>query len=222
MIPDELRNLKPLTGKERLGADRDSEYMGAEDIDPDTEPVLTIAAIYNGMVTLSRGKEKKDVMTFVEERVPGIKTVRPLIVNATNRKTLRKLFHSVTAETLVGKRIQLYLEHNVRDPSTGDKVDGVRIRPKVPTGTKTEPPKCAQCGKAITGLLNYTAEQIAETNRQRYGKPLCIECGKKLKAKIEAEQIAADEAAAATNAEMAPTHEANPGDLLAALRAEAQ
>ena len=42
MIPDELKRAKPLTGKERLGAMRDSEYMGAEDIDPGSEPILTI------------------------------------------------------------------------------------------------------------------------------------------------------------------------------------
>jgi len=42
MIPEEIRRMKPLTGSERLGANRDSEYLGAEDIDPGTEPVLTI------------------------------------------------------------------------------------------------------------------------------------------------------------------------------------
>ena len=89
MIPEEVKRMKPLKGSERLGAERDSEFMGAEDIDPGSEPVLTIKAIYNGMVTLSRGKEKKDFIVFAEESVPGIKTVRPLIVNATNRKTLR-------------------------------------------------------------------------------------------------------------------------------------
>ena len=84
MIPDELKRMKPLSGKDRLGANRDSEYLGAEDIDPGTEPVLTIDAIYNGMVTLQRGKENKDVITFKEQSVPGIKNVRPLIVNATS------------------------------------------------------------------------------------------------------------------------------------------
>lgn len=186
MIPDEIRNMKPLTGKERLGADRDSEYMGAEDIDPGTEPVLTIKAIYNGMVTLSRGKEKKDVMVFEEESVPGIKTVRPLIVNATNRKTLRKLFKNVTAETLIGKKIQLYLEHNVRDPSTGDRVDGVRIRNQIPKARTAEPPKCEECGKPIQGIGGYTADQVAAINKGRFGKCICGECSKKLQEQAKA------------------------------------
>lgn len=180
MIPDEVKRMRPLTGKERLGADRDSEFMGAEDIDPGCEPILTIKNIYNGLVTLSRGKEKKDFIVFAEETVPGIKTVRPLIVNATNRKTLRKLFKAVSADALEGKRIQLYLENNVRDPSSGDKVDGIRIRPRIPETKRAEPIKCADCGKIITAVGNYIAEDIARINQGRYGRCICAECSKKL------------------------------------------
>ena len=188
MIPDELKRMKPMTGKERLGANRDSEYLGAEDIDPGTEPILTIDHIYNGMVTLQRGKENKDVITFKEESVPGIKNVRPLIVNSTNRKTLRKIFKAVTAESLEGKRIQLYLDPNVRDPSTGDKVDGIRIRPKVPSGQATPAAKCETCGKTITAFGQYSADQMVNFSKERFGgKVYCAECGAKVKQQMEEE-----------------------------------
>ena len=187
MIPDELKKMSPMKGKERLGAFRDSEYLGAEDIEPGTEPVLTIKALYNGFITLARGKERHDVISFEEEKVPGsINQVRPLVVNATNRKTLRKLFKNVTADTLVGKKIQLFIQHDVRDPSTGDKTDGIRIRDKAPTGEKYVAPKCEACGKNISGMANFTAEQIAANTKQKYGKCLCAECGKKAKAEAEA------------------------------------
>lgn len=187
MIPNELKSMKPMQGKERLGAHRDSEYLGAEDIEPGTEPVLTIAGLYNGMITLARGKENHDVISFVEESVPGsINTVRPLVVNSTNRKTLRKLYRSVNAETLVGKKIQLFLQPGVRDPSTGDKVDGIRIRERVPsvksdgtTGVKAKEYKCAECGNVITGVGSFTPETLAVRSREKYGKALCVECGKK-------------------------------------------
>lgn len=192
MIPEEVKRMRPLTGKERLGADRDSEFMGAEDIDPGSEPILTIKNIYNGMVTLSRGKEKKDFIVFTEETVPGIKTVRPLIVNSTNRKTLRKLFKAVSAETLEGKRIQLYLENNVRDPSSGDKVDGIRIRPRIPITAKAEPVICADCGKAIEPFGGYSAEDIARINQGRYGKRICAACSKKLSEAKEPDPAAQD------------------------------
>lgn len=198
MIPDELKRMTPLKGKERLGADRDSEYMGAEDIDPETEPVLTIKALYNGMVTLSRGKEKKDVIVFAEETVPGIKTVRPLIVNATNRKTLRKLYKNVTADTLMGKKVQLYLEHNVRDPSTGDKVDGVRIKNRIPTAQNSgnAPILCADCGQTITAVGTYSAADIAQINEKRFGRKLCAACSKKLAEQAKQEQPKPEESVA--------------------------
>ena len=181
MIPEELRRMTPLKGKERLGANRESEYLGAEDIEPGTEPVLTVDHLYNGPITLARGKERHDVITFREERVSGsINQVRPLVLNATNRKTLRKIYKSVTAENLEGKQIQLYLEHNVRDPSTGDKVDGIRIRPRIPEAKRTEPVKCAECGKVITAVGAYSAEDIARINMGRYGRALCAACSKKL------------------------------------------
>ena len=194
MIPNELKSMKPMSGKERLGAFRDSEYLGAEDIEPGTEPVLTIKALYNGLITLARGKERHDVMAFEEESVPGsINQVRPLVVNSTNRKTLRKLFHATSAEALVGKKIQLYLQPGVRDPSTGDKVDGIRIRDKAPTGKPAKVLKCAECGKDIAGVSGFTAEQIAANTKQKYGKCLCVECGQKAKAAQEAKAKAEPE-----------------------------
>ena len=119
--------------------------------------------------------------SFVEETVPGmINQGRPLVVNSTNRKTLRKLYKATSADALVGKKIRLYLEHNVRDPSSGDKVDGIRIRPTIPTAAKPEPVKCADCGKIITAVGNYSAEDIARINQGRYGRYICAECSKKM------------------------------------------
>lgn len=155
MTKDKLRQL---SGDERLGQMRDSEYLGAEDIDDGTEPILTIAGLWYGSVTLQRGKENKDVLSFAEERVPGIYQVRPLIVNSTNRKTLRKLFGDAKASTLVGKQIQLYVDHNVRDPQDGGMTDGIRIRPYKPRPPKQEPvPPCADCEGEIIPAMGRDA-----------------------------------------------------------------
>lgn len=187
MLPKELQHMKPLQPGERLGQNRESEYLGAEDLDPGTEPVVTIAAVYSGMVTLQRGKEMKDVIAFKEERVPGIRNVRPLIVNATNRKTLRKLFGSVKVEALTGQAIQLYIDPNVRDPSSGDRIDGIRIRPRKPQTQKAAPIICEDCGKPVTGVGNFPPEAIAAGTKQRYGAVLCAACGKKRAAAKEEE-----------------------------------
>ena len=196
MITKELQNMKPLKGDERL--ERDSEYLGADDIYPNTEPVLTIRNIYRGKVTLSRGKEVKNVLTFVEESVPGmIPEVRPMIVNSTNRQTLKKLYGQVTASALEGKKIQLYIEHNVRNPSNGEMTDGIRIRDKKPAagGKAAAAPKCSECGKEIAGASGFSAEQIVAASKKKYGKALCVECGQKAKAALEAREAEAKAAA---------------------------
>jgi len=192
MITKELQKMKPLKGEEKF--ERDSEYMGADDIDSDIEPVLTIRNLYRGKVTLQRGPEVKNVLTFVEESVPGISEVRPLIVNSTNRQTLKKLYGQVTANALEGKKIQLYIEHGVRNPAKNEITDGIRIRDKKPAAEGAKPKaavKCAGCGKEITGSGNFSAEQIAAGSKQKYGKALCMECAQKAKAAAEkAEQEA--------------------------------
>lgn len=215
MITKELQNMRPLKGDEKL--ERDSEYMGADDIDSGTEPVLTIKNLYRGKVTLSRGKETKNVLTFAEDKVPGINEVRPLIVNSTNRQTLKKLYGQVTANALEGKKIQLYIEHGVRNPSNGELTDGIRIRDKKPMAVGAKPKaavKCADCGKDIAGSGNFTAEQIAAGSKQKYGKALCMDCAQKRKAEAEAAEKAAAEATQAAEPEQ--------DDLAAELMADAE
>lgn len=178
MMPKD--KLRQLTGEERLGQMRESEYLGAEDIDDGVEPILTIHGLWNGMVTLQRGKENKDVLTFAEERVPGIMQVRPLIINSTNRKTLRKLFGDAKASTLVGKQIQLYVDHKVRDPQDGGITDGIRIRPFKPRPQRTEPvPVCSDCGNPIEAAGGKSPQYLAAYTKKNYGVSLCFACGLK-------------------------------------------
>ena len=186
MMPKD--KLRQLTGDERLGQMRESEYLGAEDIDDDLEPVLTISGLWNGMVTLQRGKENKDVLSFAEERVPGIMQVRPMIVNSTNRKVLRKLFGDAKASTLVGKQIQLYIDHKVRDPQDGGLTDGIRIRPHKPRVQQRPPiPPCTDCGNPIQPAMGKPADWLAAYTTKNYGVPLCAECAQKRKDAAAAE-----------------------------------
>ena len=179
--------LTKLSGNERLGMHRDSEYLGAEDIDPGSEPILTIEGLYYGKVTLQRGKEFKDVIQFVERAVPGLRNVRPLIINATNRKALKKIYKSVDADTLTGKKVQLYVDSNVKDPQTGGVTDGIRIRPFIP---KEKEYFCEDCKRKIVDSAGMTVQQIVKRSSKRYGKQLCAECAIKAK---EADEVANQE-----------------------------
>ena len=205
---DKLRQLGP---EERLGQYRESEYLGAEDIAPGAEPVLTIEGIWYGEVTLQRGREKKDVMSFVEKAVPGITNVRPLIVNATNRRTLKKLFGSVQAKALTGKKIQLYIDHRVRDPQDGSLTDGVRIRPFAPREAAL---LCEGCGGRIEPQSGMTSEQIAARTKRRYGRTLCAACATKEAAKAAAAREKAEAKENADTAAAAPSSSLPPAAVM--------
>lgn len=209
MTKDKLRQL---TGDERLGQMRDSEYLGAEDIDDGVEPILTISGVWNGMVTLQRGKENKDVLTFSEERVPGILQVRPLIINSTNRKSLRKLYGDAKVSTLVGKQIQLYVDHRVRDPQDGGFTDGIRIRPFKPRAQRQEPiPPCADCGAEITPAMGKDARWITNHTVKNYGVPLCASCAQKRK---DQQKAAAEKEAEPPAPDAAPEEDSDEGGIL--------
>lgn len=176
-------NLTRLSGDQRLGQHRSSEYLGVEDIFPDNaEPILTIAGLFNGHTTTQKGKENNDVLAFIESSVYGLDRVRPMIVNNTNRKTLRKLFGDATAATLEGKKIQLYVEHGVRSPEGGT-TDGIRIRPYVRQQQAPQKYICADCGKEITAMDDQrNARWVAGYTKKNYGDQLCSACAAARKA----------------------------------------
>lgn len=210
MTKDKLRQL---TGDERLGQMRESEYLGAEDIDDGVEPILTIAGLWNGMVTLQRGKENKDVLSFAEERVPGILQVRPLIINSTNRKTLRKLYGDAKASTLVGKQIQLYIDHKVRDPQDGGYTDGIRIRAFKPRPPQQESiPVCTDCRNPIAPAMGKDARWLAGYTTRNYGVPLCAACAQKRKDAAKAAAEAQQETENAAEMQQSSADEIPPTD----------
>ena len=134
--------------------------------------------------------------------------VRPLIVNSTNRKTLRKLFGDAKASTLVGKQIQLFVDHNVRDPQDGGMTDGIRIRPYKPRVQKQEPvPPCTDCKQPIEPAMGKDARWLAGYTIKHYGVPLCAACAQKRKEAASAAETQQEaETAAEMQQELDPEH----------------
>ncbi|MBW7573888.1 hypothetical protein [Caproiciproducens faecalis] len=174
-----------------------TEYIGAYSLDDGAEPVLTIDSLWYGDITLGGGrKEPHVVVKFKERSVPGVEEVKPLILNATNRKALKKMYGSDSAASLEGRKIQLYVDPHVRDPQDGGFTEGLRIRPSIPKQTVTAT-KCADCGAEIQGAGKLNAQQIAQYTYQKYGKSLCSDCATKIKAEDDARKAALDPLAAA-------------------------
>ena len=178
--------LERITGNASLKRYFDSEYIGAYSIDPGTEPVLTVDSLWYGEVTLAQGrKEPHVIIRFKEKSIPGVEEVKPLILNATNRKALKKAYGADTAEALEGKPIQLYIDPKVRDPQDGGFTEGLRVRPYIPKDYK-----CKECGGVITAYGKMGAVEMAVYTKEKYGKGLCSACAKK---KAEQTEAKADE-----------------------------
>lgn len=152
-------------------------YFGCWCFEEGMDMVLTIRHVTQEPVKDENGRQEQCMVIHFAE--PGAK---PLICNKTNAKMLEKLCGSAYIEDWAGTRIQLYADHNVRFGK--ERVDGVRIRPRV-TLSGPAPILCTDCGKAISGGefggKAYTAAQIAAINQKRYGVPLCAECSAKRK-----------------------------------------
>lgn len=113
----------------------DSPYLSSADL---VEPtVLTIKRV--GLEP-DRTKKTKDVFNtahFVEREIRPGEPLKPMILNATNSKTLRALTGSAFLEDWQNVRVTIYVDQNVR---FGKEVtEGLRISPHAPVGRRIEP-----------------------------------------------------------------------------------
>ena len=158
-MADKLTHWKKLTNP---------DYLGAYALEPGQDLVVTIKSVANEVVTGADGKrETCSVMRFVEN-------VKPMVLNATNSKTITKLLKTPYIEQWTGRKIQIYVETGVK--AFGDVVDALRIRPFLPVEREL---KCADCGKKIEGFGESTPEVIAKYTLSKYGRMLCSDCGQK-------------------------------------------
>lgn len=175
-------------GEQRLGAAaRSNSFMATEDFAAGSEPILTIDKIGAGECVLDQGRrEDHDVIFFKEKSVPGLPVVRPLIVNSTNRKTLMAIYGDLSAATLEGKRVRLYVDPHVRAVG-GGYTSGIRIRKLVPPEPESAPVHpsqtnpvphvvCSDCGGQIVGAGDCDATQVLQNGFEWFGAPLCAEC----------------------------------------------
>lgn len=115
-----------------------------------------------------------------------------MILNSTNAKQIQKLLNTPYIEKWIGHKIQIGIE-KVR--AFGDIVEALRVRKFLPKNIEI---KCERCGNNITASGNMSAEQVAEYAKKKFGKNLCVTCGKAAAAengrqKTEAENAEADQ-----------------------------
>lgn len=140
------------------------DFLGSWDIE--SEKVLTIKEIRYGEVTNERGTEHKLIAEWVED-------FKPMILNSTNCAAIARVAGSNKVETWQGVRVSVFVQKGVR--AFGKTTDALRIKDFPPRPA----PTCTECGQTIQARGNYSAEQIAENTRKKYGKPICWDCAVK-------------------------------------------
>lgn len=149
------------------------DYLGAYALDPGEDLIATIQVVKNEMVTGPDGKKEEcTVIHFAEHEI------KPMIVNATNAKTIAKLFKTPYIEEWQNKKIQLY---SASIKAFGETVDALRVRTFLPKANINEVPNCFDCKKEIESVGNMNSQQMAEYTQKKYGRPLCVGCATKLK-----------------------------------------
>ena len=143
------------------------DYLGSYALEPGQDLIVTIKSVCNEEVTGSDGK--KDICSVIH----FVENVKPMILNATNNKTIAKLFKTPYIEEWSGRKIQIYTE-KVR--AFGEIWDALRIRPYLPVEKELI---CADCGKHIEGFGGKSADVIAKYTLKNYGRCLCSECATK-------------------------------------------
>ncbi len=96
------------------------EYLGHWDLDGDT--VVTITKIEQRPIKGTGGKQEDCLVAILKDQ-------KPMIINATNARTISKLYKSEFIEDWAGKMLTLY-STQVRFGS--DMVGAIRVRTRIP------------------------------------------------------------------------------------------
>lgn len=144
------------------------DYLGGYALAPGQDLIATIKSVGNEEVTGTDGKKEIcSVIHFAEN------DIKPMILNATNNKTIAKLFKTPYIEQWCGRKIQIYTE---KVKAFGEIWDALRVRPFLPVEKTLV---CADCGSMIEGFGKTSAEVVAKHTLAKYGRMLCSECATK-------------------------------------------
>lgn len=133
------------------------DYIGAYELmdgsATNKELVVTIKNIERQQVTGADGKKEECTVCHLVGQ-------KPMILNATNQKTMQKLFNSAYIEDWASRKMTLYV---AKVKAFGDTVDALRVRPEAPKLPELTPTHEKWAGaKAAIKAGNSTVEQIKQ------------------------------------------------------------
>ena len=143
----------------------DPNFISAELIgEAGAEKVVTIKDIDFAECYDEKTKQK------VQKQSVFFEECKPLVLNKTNSKKLKKLFspNSDEPREAIGHKVVLKVE---RIKAFGKEVDAIRIQ-------EYSEEKCPICGKAILPYAGKSVAQIKEISQRNLGEIMCGECMK--------------------------------------------
>jgi hypothetical protein len=118
----------------------DSPYLSSADI---VEPTtLTVRRVTLEKDKTKKSKEQFNTAYFVEKEIRPGEPLKPMILNATNSKTMKALTGSAFIDDWNDVRITVYVDKNVRFGN--ESVEGLRISPKPPGRKQLTPSQKVQ------------------------------------------------------------------------------
>lgn len=122
-----------------------SPYLSSADI---VEPVvLTIKNVQLQSDKTKKTKDEFNTAYFVEREIRRGEQLKPMILNATNSKTLKQLTGSAYIDDWQDVRVTIYVDSNVRFGK--ETMEGLRISPHKPEEKPTLTPDSDRWPKAV-------------------------------------------------------------------------
>lgn len=121
----------------------DSPYLSSADIVAPTD--LTISYVRLEADKTKKTKDHFNTAYFVEKELRPGEKLKPMILNATNSKTIKALTGTPFIDDWQGTRITVYVDPNVKFGK--EIMEGLRISPKAPDVRKLITPQHEQAWK---------------------------------------------------------------------------
>ncbi len=154
-----------------------SPYLSSADV---VEPIiLTINRVTLEGDKTKKSKDQFNTAYFVETEIRAGEKLKPMILNATNSRTMKNLTGSAFIDDWAGTQISIYVDPHVR--MMGENVEGLRISPEKPVTRKAIKQGTKQWDNAVAA---YKRDGKLDAVRQR------VDVSLELEALIKAEAAA--------------------------------
>ena len=135
---------------------RNPNYLGGWDLMDESgktiDKIVTIKEIKNESVFNQKSQIEEQVITLLFEEC------KPIILNATNRKTLKKVTGTEYIEDMIGKKIQLTTK---RIKAFGEFHDAIRITTTAPSNLIAKPVDIGICKTKLSKCTTLSELQTA-------------------------------------------------------------